>query len=319
MTIDERWALILPHREHMLNVARRRCRTEEDAEDCVHEAMLRVAQFEELDPARAAAMLTSVTARLAVDMHRRRALARRYLPRLVSVPEQQAQPDEAVLDASEAQWLAAQLRNLPDREREVLRQRAAGYSAVESATRLSVSYKSVESAYTRARGRMRMWAGAGSLLVAEYLRRLRLRQRPAAILVSLAAVSAGCLVLTTLTPHSENHDGVGGVRGATTPQALWDSAASAAHAQLAAAVPPLGATVAAPPSSSRAARRPPSSSGATSHQIAQAQVPLHPKDPLTVTTTGSQSNQDFVSFTVACLESQPQPFFQEGTVGCPPQ
>ena len=318
MTNDERWALILPHREHMLNVARRRCRTEEDAEDCVHEAMLRVAQFETLDPDRVAAMLTSVTVRLAVDVHRGRARARRYLPRLVSVPAQQPQPDEAVLDASEAQWLAAQLRNLPDREREVLRQRAAGYSAGESATRLSVSYKSVESAYTRARGRMRVWAGVGSLLVAEYLRRLR--QRPEVVVASMAAMaSAGCLVLTSLTPHSDNHDGVGDVRGATAPQALWDSAVSAAHAQLAAAVPRSGATVSPPPSSSRAARRPPSSAGATSHQIAQAQVPLDPQDPLTVTTTGSHSNQDFVSFTVACLESQPQPLFQEGTVGCPPQ
>lgn len=311
MTNDERWALILPHREHMLNVARRRCRTEEDAEDCVHEAMLRVAQFEELDPARAAAMLTSVTARLAVDMHRRRARATRYLPRLVSVPAQQAQPDEAVLDASEAQWLAAQMRNLPDREREVLRQRAAGYSAGELAARLSVSYKSVESAYTRARGRMRMWAGAGSLLVAEYLRRLRLRQHPAAVAVSLAMVSAGCLVLSSL-PHAKaggGHDS--DAPGVMAPPAWFDGVPAAAHQQLgqprpaAASMRPPARHPAVPPQSAVAVRQP------TAHQVAQAQLPM-------VSASVSQSRSgDYVSFVVACL--QQQPYFQNGMAGCPPQ
>ena len=203
---DERWALLAPLREAMLLVARRRCATEADAEDCVHEAMLRAATFERLDPARAKALLTSITMRLAVDMHRRRAREERYQPRLVQVPEQQVPPDEAALDAGEALWLAAQIQRLPERESAVLQQRMAGYTATETARRLSLSYKSVESAFTRARGRMRTWAGGGVLLVLEYPRRLRGRQqRPAVVLASLAMMSTSYVLLSTLHGPEASH------------------------------------------------------------------------------------------------------------------
>ena len=311
---DERWALVLLHREHMLNVARRRCRTEEDAEDCVHEAMLRVAQFETLDPDRVGAMLTSVTVRLAVDIHRGRARARRYLPRLVSVPAQQQLPDEAVVDAGEARWLAAQLEHLPDREREVLRQRAAGYTIGESAARLSVSYKSVESAFNRARGRMRMWAGAGSLLVAEYLRRLRLRQQPGAVLASLAMLSAGCLVLSSLPSLAPTPGHASDVTAATAPPAWSDGVPATAHVQRATARQPIAAAVPAGRYRAGAARSaaPPA---LTQRPVAQAQIPTgHGTASANVTQAKSGNYFDVV---IACLEQQP--YFQNNTVGCPPQ
>jgi RNA polymerase sigma factor (sigma-70 family) len=310
--LQQRWALVLPHREHMLAVARRRCASEEDAEDCVQEAMLRVAQFEGLDPERVGALLTSVTARLAVDLHRARARARRHLPRLVAVPEQQAPPDEAALDAGEALWLAAQVQSLPEREREVLRQRAAGYSVGEAAARLSLSYKSVESAFTRARGRMRAWAGVGVLLVAEHLRRLR--SRPAAVWTPMALVSAGCLILSSLPAHvpGTRHDPL--PSSVVEPHSWWAGAPTAVHA----AVPGGGSPPhIAQPSTvrRRVVAGPASSPGSPSHPILQAQVPV---GPATVSDglTGTDEQGSFVDFTVACLERQP--YYQNGMVGCPP-
>jgi len=270
--VEARWALVLPLREHMLAVARRRCATAEDAEDCVHEAMLRVVQFENLDAERVAALLTSVTTRLAVDMHRRRARAERHLARLVSVPAQHQAPDEAVLDAGEARWLATQVRHLPEREQAVFRQRAAGYSAGEAAARLSLSYKAVESAFTRARGRMRAWAAAGTLLVLEYLRRLR--QRPStALTASMMMVSAGVLLATSSPPSPTQAEDRPRASTATTHEAWLDDAApAAAHLQAPAAASPARTWQAQPalPHASPAATPPP---GVPHKRIAGQDIP----------------------------------------------
>jgi RNA polymerase sigma-70 factor (ECF subfamily) len=234
--IDARWALVLPLREHMLAVARRRCTSDEDAEDCVHEAMLRVVGFADLDHSRVEALLTSITTRVAVDMHRARQRAHRYQPQLLSVPEQQAPPDEAVLDTAEAHWLASRIAHLPERERAVFRQRAAGYTAGDAAARLNLSYKAVESAFTRARARMRVWAAAGTLLVLDWLRRLRQRQRPnLGLAASIAVVSAGALLATALPHHVAQAIDRPSV-GTATSHDVWLGVAApvAAHVQPAA-------------------------------------------------------------------------------------
>ncbi|CAM5361097.1 hypothetical protein SVIOM74S_09467 [Streptomyces violarus] len=66
---DERWRRMWSHREHLLKVARRRSMSPEDAEDAVHEAMLRAAERPDLDEERLAAWLTTVTMRLCVDRY----------------------------------------------------------------------------------------------------------------------------------------------------------------------------------------------------------------------------------------------------------
>lgn len=311
-----RWALVLPYREHMLAVARRRCSNDEDAEDCVQEAMLRVAQFETLDAARVAAMLTSVTVRLAVDMHRHRVRARRYLPRLVSVTAQQEETDERILDRGEASWLAAQLHHLPDREREVLRERVAGYSPAEAAARLSLSHKSVESAFTRARGRMRGWAGAGALLVAEYLRRLR--QRPAAFWAAVAAASAGCLVLSSV-PQIEVRPGHGPDGLAVIAPPVWfQGAAAAARAPLSSASR-AGAAAAAPAhlAAQPAAEAKPTAAGPASPQeppIARTMIG-GPGGAMSITVVGYAPPGRFHD-TAYCLE-EVEFVHADGSVSCP--
>ncbi|HXA29476.1 MAG TPA: sigma-70 family RNA polymerase sigma factor [Candidatus Angelobacter sp.] len=314
--IEARWALVLPHREHMLNVARRRCPSQEDAEDCVHEAMLRVAEFDRLEPERVGALLTSVTVRLAVDMHRARERARRHLPRLVSVPAQHQPPDEAVLDSDQARWLAAQLERLPERERDVLRERAAGYSMGEAAARLSLSYKAVESAFTRGRLRMRAWAGAGVLLVAEYLRRLR--QRPATVYASMAMLSAGCLVLSSMPPSTDAPRHHGRVPTAIVPAPAWlDSAAAVAPPLLArAAQQAAGAAPAAASVRRTAAEAPAAARRSANPTISQMYLGI-----------GGQAYEiTVVGYTppgpggraLGCVE-QFELVHRDGTVGCPPQ
>src|SRR2546422_9003974 len=67
---DERWQRMWNHREQLLRVARRRSMSQEDAEDAVHEAMLRAAERPDLDDERLGAWLTAVTMRRGVDRYR---------------------------------------------------------------------------------------------------------------------------------------------------------------------------------------------------------------------------------------------------------
>jgi hypothetical protein len=71
-TLKERWALADPHREQLLAVARRPCLTPDDAEDTVYEAMVRAAAYPQLDPKRAAGLLTTMVMRICADQARRR-------------------------------------------------------------------------------------------------------------------------------------------------------------------------------------------------------------------------------------------------------
>jgi len=306
LTMSERWALVAPHHEHMLAVARRRCATEEDAEDCVQEAMLRVARFERLDPDRVAAMLTSVTTRLIVDMHRVRARELRYRPRLVDVPEQLAPPDEAALDTDEARWLASRVEDLPERERAVFTHRAAGFSVGEAAARLNLTYKSVESAFTRARGRLRLWAGAGALLVAEYVRRLRVRQHPAAMLASLAMVSAGCLVLSSLSRSSPPETGAR--QAPPAAEALtWSNAAALSAPAGNAATPAKVASSATGPAAGLPGAPGSSSTRTAGRTIFHTGVPGPPADPspLIIDLSQYETAGSGLSYDTSCLERGP--------------
>lgn len=66
----DRWQRMWSHREQLLKVARRRSMSPEDAEDAVHEAMLRAAERPDLDDERLGGWLTTVTMRLCVDRYR---------------------------------------------------------------------------------------------------------------------------------------------------------------------------------------------------------------------------------------------------------
>ncbi|PAZ16821.1 RNA polymerase subunit sigma [Streptomyces sp. SA15] len=152
---DERWQRMWSHREQLLKVARRRSMSLEDAEDAVHEAMLRAAERPDLDDERLAAWLTTVTMRLCVDRYRQvnREAEVRTSPTLIApgpVPV-----DEAVCDRAEAKWLAVRSGELPARQAEALRLKSQDLDVGQVAVRMGLSYRTVESLLARARRTLR--------------------------------------------------------------------------------------------------------------------------------------------------------------------
>ncbi|MGW6908160.1 RNA polymerase sigma factor [Streptomyces sp. NPDC054940] len=152
---DERWRLMWSHREQLLKVARRRSVSAEDAEDAVHEAMLRAAERPDLDDERLAAWLTTVTMRICVDRYRQvnREAQVRTSPTLIApgpVPV-----EEAVCDRAEAKWLAVRSGELPARQAEALRLKSEDLDVGQVAVRMGLSYRTVESLLARARRTLR--------------------------------------------------------------------------------------------------------------------------------------------------------------------
>ncbi|MFE6805579.1 sigma-70 family RNA polymerase sigma factor [Streptomyces sp. NPDC057681] len=158
----ESWPRIWSHRERLLEVARRVCMSAEDAEDAVHEAMLRAVERPELDGEPLGDWLRSVTVRLCADRYqqvRREVEAGR---RAMAATAGAAPLDEAVCDRDEARWLARRSGELPARQAEALWLRAEDLDVGQVARRMGLSYRTVESLLARARRTLRR-ALAGTL------------------------------------------------------------------------------------------------------------------------------------------------------------
>ncbi|WP_307825099.1 sigma-70 family RNA polymerase sigma factor [Streptomyces sp. M2CJ-2] len=155
-----RWSLVLAERERLLRLATSRLGHTTDAEDCVQEAMIRAVTFEALDESRVAALLTTITLRLCVDhqrgTQRDRRLAHRVQILRRSEPDTGSEVEHRVCERAAGAWLLTQVTGLGNRERDVLLARARGMSTSETANALEITYKSAESAFTRARSRLRV-------------------------------------------------------------------------------------------------------------------------------------------------------------------
>ncbi|MFI2372723.1 sigma-70 family RNA polymerase sigma factor [Streptomyces sp. NPDC018833] len=151
----ERWERAWSHREQLLRVARRRSVSMEDAEDAVHEAMLRAAEHPHLDDERLGAWLTTVTMRLCIDRHRQvnREAEVRTSPTLH--PPRPVPVDEAVCDRAEARWLAVRSGELPVRQAEALWLKSEDLDVGQVAMKMGLSYRTVESLLARARRTLR--------------------------------------------------------------------------------------------------------------------------------------------------------------------
>ncbi|MEU9093781.1 RNA polymerase sigma factor [Streptomyces sp. NPDC087901] len=150
-----RWSLLMTHRDRILRLARSRLADAQEAEDCVQEALLRAATFRNLDENRIGPFLTTVTLRLCTDVHRRDERHRRLLR--ATWMQQAAGPEEQICAAYEEAWVLRQVERLAGREQEVILARVNGISTREFASRLGISDKAAESAFTRARARLRRW------------------------------------------------------------------------------------------------------------------------------------------------------------------
>jgi RNA polymerase sigma-70 factor (ECF subfamily) len=148
-----RWRLLLPHRARLVRLAAARLGNTSEAEDCVHEAMLRTCQFAGLDEDRVGSFLSTVVIRLCADRYRA-SIRSRVAWSKVGGPVDDEGPEELVCDQLTGAWLLARLDSLSSRERGVLAARAGGLSTREAARRLGISDKAAESAFTRARAKM---------------------------------------------------------------------------------------------------------------------------------------------------------------------
>lgn len=205
-----RWQRMWSHREQLLKVARRRSMSPEDAEDAVHEAMLRAAERPDLDDERLGAWLTTVTMRLCVDRYRQvnREAEVRTSPTLIApgpVPV-----EEAVCDRAEAKWLAVRSGELPARQAEALRLKSEDLDVGQVATEMGLSYRTVESLLARARRTLRA-SLAGTLGVVLFLLgRGRPRGGGRAQAVAVASTAATLAVAGFVLPYALDGGGGGG-------------------------------------------------------------------------------------------------------------
>ncbi|MFJ9173114.1 sigma-70 family RNA polymerase sigma factor [Streptomyces sp. NPDC102360] len=198
----ERWLRVWSHREDLLRVARRRSMTPEDAEDAVHEAMLRAAERPGLDDERLGGWLTTVTMRLCVDRHRqvtREAEVHRSPTLTVPGP---VPVEEAACDRDEARWLAARSAQLPERQAEALRLKSEGLDVGEVALRMRLGYRTVESLLARARRTLRTTL-AGTLGLAVFLwGRGKLLASSPVQAVAVSSATAGLVVTGFVLPYA---------------------------------------------------------------------------------------------------------------------
>jgi len=212
---DERWQRMWSHREELLKVARRRSMSQEDAEDAVHEAMLRAAERPDLDDERLGAWLTTVTMRLCVDRYRQvnREAEVHAGPKLITpgpVPV-----EEAVCDRAEAKWLAVRSGELPARQAEALRLKSEDLDVGQVAVRMGLSYRTVESLLARARRTLRNSLAATLGFVLFVLGRGRLKAGGKAQVVAVASTAATLVVAGFVLPYAL--DAGGGHGGKTVP------------------------------------------------------------------------------------------------------
>lgn len=205
--LAERWRRMWSHREELLKVARRRSANAEDAEDAVHEAMLRAAEHPNVDDERLAAWLTTVTVRLCADRYRQVRRDGAMHGRTALAPAGPAPVDETVCDRAEAEWLADRSKELPARQVRALRLKSDGRDVEQIAQEMGLSYEAVESLLARARRTLRR-SLAGTMGAAVWLwgrgKDLAGGAAPAAVAVSAAsAAAAGVLVVTGWPPYHE--------------------------------------------------------------------------------------------------------------------
>lgn len=154
-----RWHAAHSHRGDLVAQGISRGLSRQDAEDVASESILRAAAKDDLDVDRAGGWLRIVAHHLAVDLHRS-APSERVRQRLQHASVDFVEPQTAIDDRLEAEWVASVVEGLPDRQRRALHYRAAGFTVEEIAERMGSSYKTVESLISRARSAVRKAIGA---------------------------------------------------------------------------------------------------------------------------------------------------------------
>jgi RNA polymerase sigma factor (sigma-70 family) len=195
---EDVWSRLLDLRPALIRLALSRTGDPSDAEDCVQEAMLRAAQYADLDLDRVEPFLVVLVSRIATDVHRRRARDSRLGERLASRVAPQSTFEDDVCDRAEAAWVHESLRYLGKRERAVVEALAEGKTLSETVQSLGVTYKAAETALFRIRGKARalVQAGAAALLPLAWRLSRRTTGRTGASASAVAAAAVSVAVVT---------------------------------------------------------------------------------------------------------------------------
>jgi DNA-directed RNA polymerase specialized sigma24 family protein len=239
------WLALVAQRERIIAMGLARGLGPDDAEDCAQETILRVAARYPAIPAEDLPKLVAVIGKtVAADVHRARLQRARVAARLTAL-DRRAGDDVAdtVVLRRVAHLLTGHIRQLPERERDVLAYRASGYSAGDTASALGVSYKAVDSAYTRARNRLRLIKLVGLGWLVGFLRRLRNQATPVATaaVTSVAITLVGLYYLVPWSPPRSSTQGQSPSPSPTAPSAVLELFSPPPVAPPVYAPPPAGA------------------------------------------------------------------------------
>ena len=244
-TLSQRWQRAEAERAGLIRLARRRGLSPQDAEDCVHEAIVRVVTHPALDDKRLGALLTTVVTRSAVDFHRRAATTARMVERVAGITGCVVEGDPAtiVCDRDEARWTARLVDRLPAAQRAALLARADGKPVNEIARDMASSPKAVESLISRARAATRSTMASGLAAVVGVLRRVDPTTGMAGATAVAVAMAVAVPMMHTLDRWSRGPQD----RGADTGSVMVMAPADSTSAEGAEPPPPAAANHAAPP------------------------------------------------------------------------
>lgn len=152
-----RWQMLAQRRSALLAFARRLGCSNEDAEDVVHEALLRTAKSISLDEESVDRFVYTLVRRLVVDIYRRDRRNARLTAHVTLPPRSLGSPERAVEAREQLIRVKRLLEALPGRQRYVLQRSVAGASQHELAAELGISAKAVESVLGRARSKLYSW------------------------------------------------------------------------------------------------------------------------------------------------------------------
>jgi RNA polymerase sigma-70 factor (ECF subfamily) len=183
----QRWSAAWQHRPYLLDVARRRVGWH-DAEDVVHEAVVRAVHAAALPELQLRSWLLTTTKRLCADRARDEASQRRRRTLIGARPETTVAPgpEDDVCDDAEAVWVAKRVQALPVRQRQAVELRAQGLSVAQVGDAMGVPPKAVESLLGRAR---RIVKRAAAVIVGVVLATRLVVKRKAQLHVAVAALA----------------------------------------------------------------------------------------------------------------------------------
>ncbi|SER34541.1 RNA polymerase sigma factor, sigma-70 family [Lentzea xinjiangensis] len=189
--------------EQAVRHCRRAGLSRQEAEDCVQDAVVallaRHAENPDAQPVTAVPAWLAVTARRRfLDRLRHAECEQRVLARLHAHTPPETDPGDVLADQALAVWLARSLERLPHSTQRVCRMIATGATVTDTAGRLGITPRAVQSHLARARLLLRALAAGAAAVLADTAVRLA---RPVVAAAATPVTAAAMTAAVTLLPH----------------------------------------------------------------------------------------------------------------------